>query len=194
MSRRTALCLLLLPAAIGQALAAGPNAGNHNALLKGTYQIAYEIACVTSDQGFSDPPALQALGVGGPVIDHDTGTILFDGHGNATEIRHGISIVPQQIVAGSSAVSTYAITCRYNYTVNADKSFALSGSCSGMISGGPGLTVDVSPAGGVGQLSESRTMFTISSVTPVRQLVRLGNNTQTQRLCGASATGIRVHP
>src|SRR5262247_2970338 len=112
MLRRTALCLLLVPAAIGGAVAAGPNAGNHNALLKGTYQVMYEVACVTSDQGFSDPPALQALGVGGPVIDHDTGAILFDGRGNATELRHGISIVPQQIVAGSSLVSTYAITCR----------------------------------------------------------------------------------
>lgn len=205
MLRRTTVCLLLLSALIGQALA-DSDKGKHTALLKGIYQITHEAACTSSDQGFSDPPSLQALGNGGAVIDHATGTIMFDGRGNATEILHGISIVPQPVAALTpqpvsttpSPVGTFALTCRYTYSGNTDKSFILSGSCTGTIPAGPfaGQTIDVSPVGGLGQLSESGTMFTISSVDPVQQTVMLTNgpqSSQTKRLCGASAVGIRVH-
>ena len=191
---RAAVCVLLLAGVAGQALA-DANAGKRNALLKGFYRVTTEVACTTSDQGFGDPPGLQALGTGGPVIDHDTGTIFFDGQGNAIETRHGISISPQPVAAGSSPASTYQVTCRYTYSVNVDKSFTLSGSCTGTVTTGPaaGLTVDVSPAGGAGQLSESRTMFTVSGVEAVQQTLTLSNGFHTKRLCGASTTGVRVH-
>jgi len=194
---RTVACLLLCSGCAGYAVADSDEKKppNRNALLKGTYRVMTHIACTSSDQGFADPPSLQALGFGEPVIDNDTGTMFFDGRGNATETRRGISVFPQAVTPGSFPSGTYEVTCRYTYSVTADKSFALYGSCTGTLPAGPaaGLTVEISPAGGSGQISESGELFIVSGVDPVQQTLTLSNGFQTKRLCGASTTGIRVH-
>jgi hypothetical protein len=141
------------------------------------------IACTSSDQGFADPPSLQALGSGESVIDHDVGTIFFDGHGSASETRRGISIFPQPVAPGSFPSGTYEVTCRYAYSVRVDKSFTLDGSCTGTLPAGPaaGLTIEISPAGGTGQISESGAVFTVSGVEPVQQTLTLSNGFQTKQ-------------
>ena len=196
MPSRTLACLLLFSSA-GYALADldGKKLPNRNALLKGTYRVVTHIACTSSDQGFADPPSLQALGFGEPVIDNDVGTIFFDGHGNASETRRGISVFPKPVTPGEFPIGTYEVTCRYTYAVRADKSFTLDGSCTGTLPAGPaaGLTLEISPAGGAGQISESGAVFMLSGVEPVQQTLTLSNGFQTKRLCGASTTGIRVH-
>jgi hypothetical protein len=197
MLSRTIVCLLLCSCFAGSALADldRRKPPNRNALLKGPYRVMTHVACTSSDQGFADPPSLQALGFGEPVIDHDVGTIFFDGRGNASETRRGISVFPQPVTPGAFPSGTYEVTCRYTYSVRADKSFTLDGSCAGRLPAGPaaGLTVNISPAGGSGQISESGAVFMISGVEPVQQTLTLSNGFQTKRLCGASTTGIRLH-
>jgi hypothetical protein len=194
------MSLLLLSGSIGLALAQEDvdDPGDRNSLLKGTYQVTNHISCVDSQEGFDDPPTLQARGSGGTVIDTDSGAILFDGYGNATDVRRGITIFPGPVSPGSFPSGTYEVTCRYTYSVNTDKSFTLNGSCNGTLPAGPaaGLTVDIPQAGASGQISESGDVYTASSVEPVQQLLTLSQNGvevfRTWRLCGTSSIGIRV--
>jgi hypothetical protein len=197
MLSRTIVCLVPCLGLAGYALADtdGEKSPNRNALLKGRYRVITHIACTSSDQGFASPPSLQALGFGESVIDHDVGTIFFDGQGNASETRRGISVFPQAVTPGAFPSGTYEVTCRYTYSVRLDKSFTLEGSCTGALPAGPaaGLSVEISPAGGTGQISESGAAFIVGGVEPVQQTLKLSNGFQTKRLCGASTTGIRLH-
>lgn len=191
--------LLLLSGSIGLALAqrGEDGSGDRNSLLKGNYQVTNHISCVDSQEGFEDPPTLRARGFGGTVIDTSSGTIVFDGQGNATEVVRGITILPGPVSPDSFPIVTFELTCRYSYSVNTEKTFTLNGSCNGTLPAGPaaGLTVDVS-RGASGQISKSGDVYTASSVEPVQQLLTLSQNGvevfRTLRLCGTSSIGIRV--
>jgi hypothetical protein len=194
------MCFLVLSVSGLSSLALADSEGdaNRSSLLKGRYQVTNHIVCVDSQDGFDDPPSLRARGSGGTVIDTDSGTIQFDGNGNAIEIRRGISIFPGPVSPGSFPSGTYEVTCGYTYSVNRDRSFTLNGGCTGTLPAGPvaGLTVDTPQVGGVGQISDSGDMFTLHNVEPVQQLLTLSQDGvetfRTLRLCGSSGVGIRL--
>jgi hypothetical protein len=200
MKGRMSMCfsVVFLSGLTGLASADSEEDTNRNALLTGKYQVTNHIVCVDSQDGFDAPPTLQARGFGGTVIDTDSGAIVFDGNGNATETRRGISIFPGPVSPGSFPSGTYEITCRYTYSISPDRSFTVNGSCTGTLPAGPlaGLTVDIPQVEGFGQISDRGNTFTLGNVEPVQQLLVLSQSGvetfRTLRLCGSSGIGIRV--
>jgi len=200
---RITICTVVFLGAVGLAFA------DQNALLKGTYSVTNSSTCNDSGPGidgegnfwpggFADG-TLEPLGFGATIIDHLSGSIVFDGKGRATEQLRVLSIFPGPVFPGVGAPGVSELTCDWDYSVNTQKTFILNGRCTGSVPSFPGgaLIIDVFPVVATGQISESGAVFIASSVDPVRQTLVLTQNgnefRRAERICADTRMGIRMH-
>lgn len=166
----------------------GPVHADPNSRIKGTYNVASHVTCT------QDAPA--------NIMDHFSGSITFDGNGNAIESVRVISIFTALDVGPGLS----ELTCVHRYSVDKERSLLLNGSCTGVVTegGGKGLRIELSPVLQTGQLSESGAVYTTSMVTStedpqLQQFLRVtdpdGNVLlETLRVCGGITVGIRMLP
>lgn len=199
---RIAIVSVVLSSAMGFAFA------DQNALLKGTYRVTNSSTCNDSAPGYDDqgnfwpggfaPGTLEPLGFGATIIDHFSGSIVFDGKGRATELVRVLSIFPGPVFPGTGAPGVSELTCEWSYSVNEGKSFILNGRFTGSVPSFPGgpLGIDLFPVVATGQITDSGAVFMASSVDPVRQTLVLTQNgsefRRTERICAESRFGIRT--
>ena len=182
--------LLLLP--IGTAHAQS----ELNSVLNGTYRVAGETNCLTSDAGFEPPPSLAMKGFGGVLVENFTAQLSFDGKGRATSLLAGTSFFPNSFVGpGGFPVNTFESQCEWIYQVFPEQSFVMFGNCNARIPAGggviPGETVRVTGIrvrGSIGPRAETL----LVSVEPSVQHIALGNGFETDRICDSTETGVLI--
>jgi hypothetical protein len=175
--------------------------GELDALLHGTYQFTSSIACAQSIDGFnSESPELPALGSSpgdfagpSPVITYSTGTIVYDGAGNATHRSTDITVLPGVFV-GQSPISAADVNCSLEYNVDSDRSFTQEGTCVVTLlrGGAAGQVIHLPVSKATGQMTPSRDVLIITAVVPEQQLLQFSFGFSTWHICGSSTTAVRM--
>lgn len=163
--------------------------------LKGVYRGVAETHCMESQGGFTPNLLFQLNGFAGKYTDTSISTAVFAGDGTMTESVRGTTYFQQEaLVPGNLGAGTFVTTCRYTVNVKANKSISMKGSCNGTIPLGPaiGQGVIVDGISKQGQLSEDGSVIIFGSAEPNRDTLTLSSGYVAQRLCGGSATYIRV--
>src|SRR5690349_8432290 len=103
--------------------------------LNDTYTVVGSSICQSNDAGFTDFPALHALGPVYQVLDSWEGKMQFFPNGTVTHVTNGQYALP----GNPQPAGTYTSNCQYVSTANPDGSFTLDGSCQGHVLSGIAL-------------------------------------------------------
>ena len=197
-----ALVIGLTCLSAGSVLAQYPN-GSPLPPLKGHYQISLNGTCIlASPPGFTAFPDLQPSPGAYSEVDqfYETGSITFDGVGQAISTHKGISIAT---VAPAFNAPPYVVTydqiCRFGYVMKSISSFTLqNGSCSGTNTTGPtafgvpGSTVKTTGLTYDGQIGALGSVLTYGATMPSQSTLEVSNGFNVKQLCGTLVTAVRT--
>ena len=123
-------------------------------------------------------------------------TAVFPGDGTMTESVSGASYFQgdPNLFPGNFAAGTFVGKCDYTIDMNPNRSFKLKGSCKSTLPKGPaaGLGAAVDGIVAHGQLSDDGNTIIVGSPEPNANTLTLSSGYVAQRLCGTSATYLRV--
>lgn len=169
---------------------------NHNRPLKGMYQGIATINCLESQGGFTPELLFQLNGFAGKYTDTLMSTATFHGDGTMTESIRGTTYFQgDPYFPGALSAGTFVGNCAYTLSMNANKSFTLTGSCRSTLPLGPAAGQEAIVDGIIahGQVSEDDSVIIVGSPEPQAQTITLlPSGYVAQRLCGGTATYIRV--
>jgi hypothetical protein len=186
----------------GSAMAQHPN-GIPITLLKGQYQFNLNSTCIlaATPPTFTAPPDLQPSPGAYSEVDqsYETGSITFDGLGNATSTNTGLTIAS---VAPAFNTPPYVVTydqiCRFRYVMKNISSFTLqNGSCSGTNTTGPtafgvpGSTAKITGLTYEGHIGALGSVLTYGATMPSQSLLEVSNGFIATQLCGTQVTAVR---
>lgn len=167
-----------------------------NRPLKGVFRGVGNNNCMESQGGFTPNLTFQLNGFVGKYQENTISTAVFPGDGTMTESVRGASYFQgdPNFFPGNFAAGTFVSTCQYTINMNPNKSFTWTGSCNGTLPLGPatGLGSIVTGIVAQGQLSEDGNTIVIGSPEPNANTLTLSSGYVAQRLCGTTATYIRV--
>ena len=186
------LCSIVIAWPLSTAFA---DSKNLQKLLRGTYHVTAVNSCVDAVGGFSDPE-LQvidpSLGVSNEIA-HISGSITFDGVGNAVETSTAMFM--SFVTTNVNSVGTVSNTCNYGYTVNSDRSFTLQGDCAGIIeehiaNGATFLITGFKKKGFIGSRAK---ILLVSMIEANEQELFVDGVFATKRMCSRTETLMRVN-
>ena len=187
------LCSIFIACPLSTAFA---DSQNLQELLRGTYHVTAVNSCVDAVSGFSDSPVLEVLdpdlGVSNEIA-HISGSITFDGVGNAVETSTAMFM---NFVEGNvNPVGTVSNTCNYGYTVNSDRSFTLQGDCAGIIEEhiASGLTFLHTGFKKKGFIGSRAKILLVSMIEANEQELFVDGSFATKRMCSRTETLMRVN-
>ncbi|HSS29516.1 MAG TPA: hypothetical protein VLL06_00710, partial [Nitrospiraceae bacterium] len=131
---------------------------------------------------------------------YETGSITFDGVGQAISTHKGLSIAS---VAPAFNTPPYAVTydqiCRFTYVMKNLSSFTLhNGSCSGTNTTGPtafgvpGSTAKLTGLTYEGQIGALGAVLTYGATMPSQSSLEVSNGFNATQLCGTVVTAVRT--
>lgn len=192
---RLALLLLGSLSIASQSLADDQQRGP-NGLLKGVFRGVGSNNCMESQNGFAPDLTFQLNGFVGKYQENTLSTAVFPGDGTMTESVSGTTYFQgdPNFFPGNFAAGTFVTKCQYTFDMNANRSFKLKGSCNGTLPKGPaaGLGSAVDGIVAYGQLSDDGNTIIVGSPEPNANTLTLSSGYVAQRLCGTSATYLRV--
>jgi hypothetical protein len=167
---------------------------------KGVYRGIFTNNCTDSPAGFGDPPNQVYLGDGNRNSSMYISVAVFGGDGTITETTGGTtSYVNSPSLLGYASVTRFEETFRYTLTMNANKTFTRSGSCSGYLPDGTlaGAKYDLPGLGGEGQVSEDGSMIIVGYPQPPANTITITNTAGdllwfAHRLCVQNGTYVRT--
>ena len=185
----------------GSALAQHSNGASHT-YLKGHYQFSLNSTCIlaANPPTFTARPDLQPTPGAYSEVDqnYETGSITFDGFGQATSTHKGLSIASVAPAFNTPPyVVTYDQTCKFTYVMNSASSFTLHGHCSGTNTTGPiafgvpGSTAEVTGLTYEGQISALGSVLTYSAPMPSKSSLVVSNGFNATQICGTQVTAVR---
>ena len=192
---RLALLLLGSLSIASQSLADDQQRGL-NGPLKGVFRGVGSNNCMESQNGFAPDLTFQLGGFVGKYQENFMSTAVFQGDGTMTESVRGASFFQgdPNFFPGNFAAGTFVGTCQYTIDMNPNRSFKLKGSCNSTLPKGPGAGLGSVVDGIVahGQLSDDGNTIIVGSPEPNANTITLSSGYVAQRLCGTSATYLRV--
>ena len=168
---------------------------NLNSSLKGVFRSVGINNCLESQGGFTSNLLFQVNGFAARYQENTMSTAVFPGDGTMTDNVRGTTYFQgDPYNPGNFGAGTFIGTCQYTFNMNPNKSFTLKGSCNGSSPLGPAINTTSTLTGVVhhAQLSDDGNTIIIGNPEPNAQLLALSNQYSAQRLCGTSATYVRV--
>jgi hypothetical protein len=180
-------CTFISCLIVGQAFA---NDARLMGILNGKYLFSANGACIESTGGFSPRPYLEPLGGTTVYNEYLTGTIAFDGNGNALQSHSGMDMFDGPYFPFNLPVGTFVSNCTYSYEVNPDLSFTMEGACISTLPDGPaqGQTATLTGIKLVGFVKRDGDIVLISGIEPSEQDLVLSGGYTAKRLCSGSGT------
>ena len=187
----------------GSVLAQHPN-GIPLTPLKGHYHFSLNGTCIlaASPPGFTALPDLQPSPGAYTEVDqlYETGSITFDGLGQAISTHKGLSIASVAPAFNAPPyVVTYDQTCGFSYVMKSISSFTLqNGSCSGTNTTGPtafgvpGSTAKITGLTYEGQIGALGSVLTYGTIMPSQSSLEVSNGFNATQLCGTLVTAVRT--
>lgn len=163
--------------------------------LKGVYRGTANINCLESQGGFTPGLQYQLTGYANRYTDSSMNTLVFHGDGTMTEKVQGTTYFQgDPYMTGGLGAGTFVGTCEHAVTMKPNKGFTLKGNCSGFLPFGPAAGLDsiVEDVDSQGQISEDGSIIVIGGTEPDANTLKLSNGYVAQRLCGGSATYVRL--
>jgi len=159
-------------------------------ILNGKYAFSATGACIESTGGFTPRPNLEPLGATTVYNEYLTGTITFDGNGNALQSHSGMDMFDGPFFPFNMPVGTFVSNCTYSYAVNPDLSFTMEGACFSTLPDGPaqGQTATLTGIKLVGYVKRDGDIVLISGIEPSEQDLVLSGGYTAKRLCSGSGT------
>lgn len=170
--------------------------------LKGQYQFNLNSTCIlaATPPTFTAPPDLQPSPGAYSEVDqsYETGSITFDGLGNATSTNTGLTIASVAPAWNTPPyVVTYDQTCVFTYVMKSFLRFTLQGSCSGTNTTGPnafgvpGSTATLTGLTYEGQIGALGAVLTYNAPMPSQSSLVVSNGFNATQLCGTQVTAVR---
>jgi hypothetical protein len=167
-----------------------------NGLIKGVFRGVGSNNCMESQGGFAPDLTFVVNGFVGKYQENFVSTAVFPGDGTMTDSVRGASYFQgdANFFPGNFAAGTFVSTCQYTIDMNPNRSFKLKGGCNGTLPKGPGAGLGSIVDGLVthGQLSDDGNTIIVGSPEPNANTLTLSSGYVAQRLCGTSATYLRV--
>lgn len=183
-----ALVLALPPAAV----IAAPQNGLP-VLLRGDYHYVGTENCVDTPFDFSDDDYLIPQGPSVNAVSHVSGTISFDGKGNA--VTSGTSMTVNDDPANNPigfSIFSGNFNCSHEYVMNPDGSFTmLQNECNVVgVKGAPGIAINITGGMARGFIGQHNDTLQTATVEPTRQRMIFDGNPAfvITRLCSSTYT------